>query len=240
MTDNIKCKKAIAILSSLALACAQLYICSISRYPLYIESWKDIFSFFWVLLYIAPYILLIVYITGIHRQRMASAFYFLICILFALTPIHDMFISISGSFQQFLFDLLILVSLVLITISDIIGLKNKTKKIIVIIGASVGIAHQIYLAFYYIRYFSRHFNDKIYMLDCIRYVNILGTIALYVAFLLFALNNKILPLFAKAEIKESETMSPSQSLKLLQYKLELQLITEEEYQAQRADIISKL
>ena len=35
-------------------------------------------------------------------------------------------------------------------------------------------------------------------------------------------------------------MTPEQSLRLLNDKLELGMITEEEYQAQRADIISKL
>ena len=40
--------------------------------------------------------------------------------------------------------------------------------------------------------------------------------------------------------KEKAELTPEQALKLLKDKLDLDMITEEEYQAQRAEIISKL
>ena len=74
-------------------------------------------------------------------------------------------------------------------------------------------------------------------------MSVIGSSTLYIALLLFALKNKIPSVLALSPEKEkarAEKMNPEQTLKLLKDKLDLDMITEEEYQAQRADIISKL
>jgi hypothetical protein len=74
-------------------------------------------------------------------------------------------------------------------------------------------------------------------------MGIIGTAALYIALLLFGLNNRIPALVSLSPEKErqkTEKMTPEQSLRFLKDKLDLGMITEEEYQTQRAEIISKL
>ena len=71
-------------------------------------------------------------------------------------------------------------------------------------------------------------------------MGIIGTAALYIALLLFGLNNRIPALVYLSPKKKKEKMTPEQSLRLLKDKLDFGMITEEEYQAQRAEIISKL
>ena len=65
----------------------------------------------------------------------------------------------------------------------------------------------------------------------------------FLRMILFGLNNRIPALVSLSPEKErqkTEKMTPKQSLRFLKYKLDLGMITEEEYQAQRAEIISKL
>ena len=72
---------------------------------------------------------------------------------------------------------------------------------------------------------------------------VLGTIAFYIALLLFALKNRIPAIISASpekEKKNAEKMNPEQALRVLKDKLDFGMITEEEYQAQRAEIISKL
>ena len=69
--------------------------------------------------------------------------------------------------------------------------------------------------------------------------SILGQISFYLSLFLFAINNRI-PTIMIASPEREKKMSPEQSLQLLKDKLDFGMITEEEYQAQRAEIISKL
>ena len=72
-------------------------------------------------------------------------------------------------------------------------------------------------------------------------MSILGYIGFYISLLLFGVKNKIPALIMSSSVKKADgKISPEQSLKLLKDKLELGMITEEEYQVQRAEIISKL
>ena len=74
-------------------------------------------------------------------------------------------------------------------------------------------------------------------------LSIIGSTLLYISLLLFGVKNKIPSVIALSPEKgraRAEKMNPEQALKLLKDKLELGMITEEEYQAQRANIISKL
>ena len=66
----------------------------------------------------------------------------------------------------------------------------------------------------------------------------LGKIALYIALLLFGLNNKIPAILSPSS--ETEITNPEQALELLKDKLDLNMITKEEYKTKRAEIISKL
>ena len=74
-------------------------------------------------------------------------------------------------------------------------------------------------------------------------MGIIGASSLYITLLLFGLKNEIPPVISispKKEKTRAKEMSPEEELKVLKYKLEFGIITEEEYKAKGAEIISKL
>lgn len=87
---------------------------------------------------------------------------------------------------------------------------------------------------------NSNFSDTILLLDIISYI---GSITLFVALLLFILKSPIPALTAKANQKEivnAEGINTEQELRTLNNRRNAGLITEEEYMAQRAEIISRL
>ena len=88
-----------------------------------------------------------------------------------------------------------------------------------------------------------YLEDELYLYLFTWPISILGTIALYVSLLLFGLKNRIPAIISvspEKEKKNAEKMTPEQSLRLLKEKLDLGMITEEEYKAQRTEIINNL
>lgn len=72
-------------------------------------------------------------------------------------------------------------------------------------------------------------------------ISIVGHFLFYIALIWFGLTNTIPPMSsATSKKKEIENISPEQALRTLKEKLDNGMITEEEYTAQRATIISKL
>ena len=88
-----------------------------------------------------------------------------------------------------------------------------------------------------------YIENSMYLYAFTSHLSIIGSTLLYISLLLFGVKNKIPSIIVLSPEKErarAEKMNPEQALKLLKDKLDFGMITEEEYQAQRAEIISKL
>jgi uncharacterized membrane protein len=137
-------------------------------------------------------------------------------------------------------NLLIIVPFVLATISALKGLSKKSFTIIAFVISLLVCAISIIATLSNIGYYLR---SECYICAVAYPCSILGTTFLYISLFLFAINNRIPTILTPSpehEKKTAEKMSPEQSLRLLKDKLDFGMITEEEYQAQRAEIISKL
>ena len=117
------------------------------------------------------------------------------------------------------------------------------KKIFLIIATSIGLLIEALSIISYWGNSSWIFENEHYLYIFTWIIGIAGAVALYIALLLFGLKNRIPAIVSTSpekEKKKAENLTPEQDLRLLKDKLDLGMITEEEYKAQRADIISKL
>ena len=205
----------------------------------------------WILIYsifaLAPIVLFLIYILKFHQKLTASI---LVPIVFGLIAIESIFILIIDSILYgFDFTSLAFSSLVFIipfVLATICALNGLTKKTLIIVAFSVVFLPCSIEMFELLRnipyYFEGNFNFY-YNNPIVNLCETLGPIAFYVSLFLFAMKNRIpsiLVLSPKQEKKREATLSPEQALILLKDKRDFGIITEEEYQAQRAEIISKL
>ena len=140
-----------------------------------------------------------------------------------------------SSYLDLLVDLLIIVPFTFATISALKGFSNK---IYVVIAVSCGLLREAIPFISFIRYAGEYISDGVYLYLFTWPLSIIGFSALYIAILLFVLKNNISSTKKKEE--STEKMSIEQSLRYLKEKLDLDMITEEEYKAKRAEIINKL
>lgn len=199
-----------------------------------------IFSLLSYLISIAPVIVFAIYIFKFYKQFKSDVAIPISLGLIGFNPIYYFIRNVIlgygfSSILDILVDLIIIVSFVLATIS---ALKGFSKKVYIIIAVACGVLSKFVSLTSFIGCISHYINDGLYLYLFTWPLAIIGSVALYIALLLFCLNNKM-PVAIKKE-KNTEKMTPEQSLRYLKEKLELGLITEEEYQAQRAEIISKL
>jgi uncharacterized membrane protein len=192
------------------------------------------------LISIAPFILFVIYIFRFHNELKATV---LIPIIFGLFSLEILISFLFGGGRHVIFliiDLLIFGACVLTLIS---ALKGFNKKLFIIISMSLCL---LYNALSIISVFSimdYYIEESMYLYVFTSPLSIIGSTLLYISLLLFGVKNKIPSIIALSPEKErarAEKMNPEQALKLLKDKLDLGMITEEEYQAQRAEIISKL
>lgn len=196
-------------------------------------DFSSVFDLISLILYITPCVLFLLYIIKFYNEFKATVIVPLIFGLIAVSPLFyciiDMIYKYNIYFISLLFDILIIVTFTLAAIS---ALKGFSKKIFLIIAIVAGLFVECvsFLGFLNIIFFHPT-----------RFSNLLGTITFYIALLLFGLNNRIPALLSTSPEKEpSGKADPEQALRLLKDKLDFGMITEEEYQAQRAEIISKL
>lgn len=136
-------------------------------------------------------------------------------------------------------NLVVLVCTIPAVISVIKGINKKLFIIIFVVAHTLPNVLYLYENFFFALQKLQQVNGA-FLFD---YVCVLGTFLFDAAFLLFVLKNKIPPIGSltfKKELLKTAEMNPEQTLKLLKEKLDLNIITEEEYKKQRADIISKL
>jgi len=251
---NFKCKTPVIILSLISLllvifSCITYFVNydynynhGESYYEL-IVSFPSFFDLLHFIIYLAPFVLFVIYILNFHNNYKAT-----ICvpITFGLIAFYPIFNTVVyalrdwGTYRDLIFDIPIIITFVLLTIS---ALNGMSKKFFVIIATVCGLLVEAYSIINLFNSIEWYIEAKAYLYLFTWSVGIVGSVLFYVAILLFGLNNRIPSIIAISpgkEKKNAEKMSPEKSLRLLKDKLELGMITEEEYQAQRAEIISKL
>lgn len=250
-TPSLKCGAAIKLLSIIALACTILshisYFCYYDVEKINDEwvfeltfRFPHFTSLISLLISIAPFILYVIYIFRFHKELKATV---LIPIIFGLFPLEILisFLLDGGSYGIWLIiDLLIFGACVLAVIS---ALKGFNKKLFIIIPMSLCLLYNGLSIIWSFSIMNFYIENSMYLYVFTSYFSIIGSTLLYISLLLFGVKNKIPSIIALSPEKErarAEKMNPEQALKLLKDKLDFGMITEEEYQVQRAEIISKL
>ena len=142
---------------------------------------------------------------------------------------------------------------VLFILSTISALKGLSKKNFALIALSVGLLIKVLNLVTFIFSIGKYIENGRYLYLLTNPVGIVAEGALYLILLIFVLNNEIPSVISYIEdivnsvkshigniSNKEKKITPEQELRALNDKLELGMITEEEYQSQRAEIISKL
>ncbi len=252
MIKNIKLKRQIIILSIISLACK---IIGQFMMSLQAEYWNSGIYFvgyghggFQILINIivlSPYILFLIYIIKLHNHPQIALIFasvlifskaFTLIINFADTPSEFIFLELI---RYFILNIPGVVASCLIVISAINGFDKKWYIVTAVI---------IRFVLSGISLLSLSFNLAVFYEDLPLYIVpqlmfLSGAVTFNAALLLFGLNNRIIPMVSRSPAKERARiakMPPEQALVYLNEKLDLGLVTEEEYQAQRAEAISRL
>lgn len=202
----------------------------------------SVFELISFLLDIAPCVLFLLYIIKFYNDFKATFIIPLIFGLIAVTPLTYYIRDIIFKYNIFLgnlhYDIFIIVTFVLAAIS---ALKGFSKKIFLIIAITTGLIVEFLVTINLFKTISWYIENGLYYSIFTRSSYIIGTTTFYIALLLFGLKNRIPALLSTSPKKEpSGKADPEQALMLLKDKLDFGMITEEEYQAQRAEIIRKL
>lgn len=233
-----KSQKSILILSWIALIFSTLIsilnFFNDTFHIFYDNPYGMIYSLIRMIFLLPPYILLVLYLTKYYNKRKHPIMIPIIIGLLALYPLIERlarFLFFNEYGFNLLLDLLFIISCILAIIS---ALKGMTKKMYIIISMLIGMLCAIMsfetgISWYGTRYLFYFILEPI------------GNIGIYMALLLFGIKNTIPAIITSLSGKESsEESSPEYTLSLLKDKLDLGIITEDEYKTQRADIINKL
>ncbi len=200
-----------------------------------------------LLLTFAPRILLLVYIWKFHGQYKAAVLYPIACGLIAVISflsivsiVYDLFSGSGFEIITLIIHTAIMISFVLLTID---ATKGLNKKIYTIIATSIALGASLLSLVSALKYCTYYMELGWYLYTFTTFASIIGAMALYASLLLFGLHNRIPALISGARDQEKEQtkkMTPAQALRFLKNQFDLGLLTEEEYQTQRAEIIRKL
>ena len=207
-------------------------------------AFPSVISLFSLIIALAPIVLFLVYTIKFHKNFKATICVPIVFGLIAFAPIYSIIRNLIMGYGFYIADLIsnlfIIAPFVLATIS---ALKGFSKKSLTIIAFSISFLLCAFSVISIFSNFSYYLRNELYIYMISSPCSILGTTSFYISLFLFAMNNRIPAVLTPSpeqEKKSSEKMSPEQSLRLLKDKLDFGMITEEEYQAQRAEIISKL
>lgn len=252
---KLKAQKTITILIIISLILTT--ICSLTVFTYFTSSGNEgvwefhfslfrkgivgaVFSLLEYFISVAPILLFATYIFKYYKRFLAAGTLPIVLVLIAFDPL----LSFIGNFAlgygfptvlDLLVNILIVVSF---TLAAVNSLKGLSKKVYIVVAISCGLLGEAISFISFIRAAGVHISEGLYLYLFTWPLSIIGISALYIAILLFALKNNIPA--TKKEEKSTDKMSPEQSLRYLKERLDLGMITEEEYQAQRAEIISKL
>lgn len=254
-SKTLKCKTPITIFSLISLVC--ILLSRITYFVTYTGDYVDgewvyesivrfptLFEILFLLADIVPCILLVLYILKFHKEFKAKIF---MPIIFGAFVFSGLLIIAKSIVYRFPYDIMsyiiYLAQIIVFSLATISALKGFSKKLFPVISLCVGLVIEAYFALNFFKNISWYIEDSMFLYLFTNPMGRIGFISLFIALLLFVLNNKILPILTvspEKEKKNAKKMNPEQALRLLKDKLDLGMITEEEYQTQRAEIISKL
>ena len=209
-----------------------------------------IYSLVYLLLDVVSPIILLVYIFAFFKKFKATILVPIIFALLVVSPIlsivnymefyrrydyWDFWYRITPLVTPLVPYIVQFIAFSLATISALKGLSNKIL-IVIPIGLLLLFDLKSFVSFF--MYFFMYGESNL-----LKLYNEIASVTFNVALLLFGLKNRMPSVFSitsEKEKKKAGKLSPEQSLKLLKEELDLGMITEEEYQSQRSEIISKL
>ena len=239
----LKGKTPITILAVIALVCTVLS--SITYFAFYSNDDELVFHFpsflslISLALSLAPKVLLILYVFMFFKEFKATI---IVPIIFGCIAASSLF-SFINTFAVFGTRIINLITMVTFTLATISALKGLSNKVFIIIPTALSLALSalsLVSLFSTFELYAR-WGYTLYLFT--QPVGIIASVTFNIALLLFGLKNRIPAILAvspEKEKKNAEKMTPEQSLRLLNDKLELGMITEEEYKAQRTEIINNL
>lgn len=219
---QVKLKHIILILSLLSLAC--IVIGGVCHLFQVFFSYFIALSIFSTIVSVASCVFLILYVLCFYNKSSATVFVPLTFGFIAFKGIMGIFYGFYGGWWSLIVNLFMAASFILVTID---AFKGLSKKVFLIIAVVVGSLATIF-SIYYVSF------DTI--------ISTVGSVLLYVSLLLFGLNNTIPVIINKtpANAVTDNDLSAEDQLRSLKDRYEQGLITEEEYQSQRSDIIKNL
>ena len=267
-TVPLKAGWAIKILAILGLLFIAIY-CSIYQYHDGNFIFLLHFNFrqmFFNLIHLIPGILFIVYIFKAYKNLRASILMPIVFGLIVVQQIYDIvmwfdniffieercfmytydaYMEYASAYENFWYlvysvsfwaNCIVTICFILAIICALKGFNNKYLIIILLSLSLLCLVFDMSGARNYMRFFGVSFC----FFNVFSYY--IGQILLCVAFLLFGAKNRIKPILKpkKAENIKINTQNTGKALKELKNMLDFGMITEEEYQAQRAEIIKKL
>lgn len=255
MLRTMKFKIPIMILSVVSLIYALVgNIVYFTDYHYTSKGWRlllrlpNLSDFWGFLLSIVPQILFVVYIFSLFKKFKGTI---IVPIIFAVLSLSELIGTINSivwvlkgyviAFSGFLNIISGIFCFVTFSLTTVSALKGLTKKLFLVL-ATVGSLVSAFISLIgFFSIFSYYLHSEQYLYLFTQPASIVSAITFNLALLLFGVGN-IIPMVIKNAPSETSIskMPPEQSLKLLRAQLELGQISEEEYTAQRTDIINNL
>lgn len=206
-----------------------------------LNIFQNIDNLIFTTLKMSPSVLLVLYVSKFYEKSRGTVLIPIIFALIAIYYLYNLISMIDFGFGGIIYDL---ISCILFILTIITSSNGLLKKHLVFLAILSGFISEILIIINArIRMASLYFEEglSVYWVNWL--VGDVGTIALYVALLLFSLKNRI-PTVIRRNFGGTgivaEQMSPEQALKVLKSNLEHDLITKEEYEAKRKEIINEL
>lgn len=227
-TKNFRCKKAITVLALVSVACVVL-----ANIGYLVLSGRNLIKILWVVFLMLSSVLLVIEVRGIHRLTAVFAAHFvrlLLEVVFGLRLWHALP-------ENFYFAEVVLVGLAIFGC-----VSGRGKKMFPLVAVCIGLGAAVLEMISYIQVvgdyvfvggLSHLFDDPFvtHLFFCSFFF--ISFVAFFVALLLFILKNN----FRNPPEKKVDY---AQALRTLKESYENGILTEEEYQSRRAEIIGKL
>ena len=251
---TIKSQLPITILSVIALVCITLseinYFVSYT-YHYVDDEWVEacvvrlptlsLFEILFLLADLVPCVLFTLFVFKYHKKHKAKIFMPIIFGAFVFSPLLSI---VESAVYCFTYDamwyIIYLAQFIVFSLATISVLSGFSKKFFPLIALAVGLVLELFYLINFLNAVTWYIEVSRYLYLFTHLIGIIGFTSLFISLIIFILNNKVPAVFSKIENDKFNDMDYEQALIVLKSKLDSGMITEEEYQAQRAEIISKL
>ncbi len=228
--------------------CIRYFICSVlypsMEYEVFWINKLPLISWVYMALEFLPAVLFLFYATLCYQRCKAAVLFPVVCAIIAARLGVDIYYDFIYFFEHYfriraIIDVIQFITFILLTVSVAKGLKDKKY---VIIASVVGLLWQSCVLYYSFSVISELPDVFVIKFEnIVSLISMIANILLYIAILLFGINNNIPELInVKKKSKKINNMPPEELLKILKEQYELGKLTEQEYQAGKADVVSRL